>query len=47
MDKVIGRGGAMATTDKETDEWGITPYLMSAEMMQRYSSAEVMEGMDR
>lgn len=34
----------MAETDKETDEWGIMRYLMRAEMMQRYSSAEVVEG---
>lgn len=34
----------MAKTDKETDEWGITRYLMRAEMMQRYSSAEVTAG---
>lgn len=44
MDDAIGRGGAMAKTDKETDEWGITRYLMRAEMMQRYSSAEVTAG---
>lgn len=44
MDEAIGRGGAMAETDKETDEWGIMRYLMRAEMMQRYSSAEVVEG---
>lgn len=44
MDEAIGRGGAMAETDKETDEWGITHYLMCAGMMQRYSCAEVTEG---
>lgn len=44
MDGAIGRGGAMAETDKETDEWGITAYLMCAEMMQRYSSAELTAG---